>query len=252
MKNRAAFICLITILTGTNIYLAAQNKSDTTPSANKKYEMVEGKKCTEVEVNPQNESETLKLKNNEKYKRAKLDAECIAPYEVEKLQALHKPDSVKVVHLFPSDNCNKFKPDDGKYVSFLSELKEFYRSHKNEFSEPQERFKQLIGSNDNYKCLVVIEIGAEYLERPTDWFNDDGKLNVPFTSQPNPKKKDSYPFTNLGYTCDWHYGDGCRKGLSEFKLFKINAAKKANKFSVLNSCEISKCADSVLDSVENN
>jgi hypothetical protein len=255
MKNRAAFICLITILIGTNIYIVAQNKSDIKPSANKKYVMGKGKHCAEVEVNPLNELENLSLPNKEKYDRAKMDAKCIAPYEVEKLQALPKPDSVQVVHLFSSDKCDEFKPEKSKsnYVVFLSELKEFYQSHKNQFSMPQERLKQLIGSDDTYQCLVVIEIGAEYLERPTDFtFDDDGKLDKPLAPQPNRKKTDNYPDTNLGYTCDWHYGDGCRTGLSEFTWFKIDAAKKANKLKVSKPCEINKCADSVLGSVEKN
>jgi hypothetical protein len=39
---------------------------------------------------------------------------------------------------------------------------------------------------------------------------------------PNPP----YPWTQLGYTCDWFWGNGCEVGVSEFLVWKGAPPKK--------------------------
>lgn len=54
-------------------------------------------------------------------------------------------------------------------------------------------------------------------------------INSPIKNESYDKK---YPFTNLGYTCDWYYGDGCRKGLNEFFI------KEKNNSTIKKTCTI--------------
>ncbi len=237
------------LLVALTVVIASLNTSEQTISKEKKY-ILENNKCIEVEILTENEAKNKQLPNKEKYEKAKSDAQCIAPYEVLELQPLYKSETVKIVHLYSKNKCQKYKPQNGEYFGSLNELQEFYKNDKSQFSIVQDRLNQLIGSNDDNNCLAVIELEAKYLYRPTSIFSfdDTGKPSSTIDFQPNNKKEDGYPFTNLGYACDWYYGDGCRRGLSEFILQDIEKAIIEKKMKVLNACKVNDCAVSIMNS----
>jgi hypothetical protein len=123
---------------------------------------------------------------------------------------------VYVVHLSES-SCNKFKNED-LWVTLLSELQDVYKSKPAEFGQLENRLKKLIGlkEKDTYRCLTILQTSFDSLEQPS-------------------KGEPDYPFTKLGFTCDWYYGDGCRYGLREFTLKK--KAEKIISYEI-NNCSI--------------
>jgi hypothetical protein len=116
--------------------------------------------------------------------------------------------------------CGSFDNKKGLWVTLLSELQSVYQEKPLEFGQTENRLKKLIGlkENETYHCLIVLEASSDSLEVP--------------------QKGDSgYPFTGLGFTCDWYYGDGCRYGLSEFTLKK--KAKQIAAYEI-NNCNVEK------------
>ena len=130
-----------------------------------------------------------------------------------------KSDSSPVYVLnLSGSSCNDFKNENGLWVTLLSELQSVYQSKPAEFVQLENRLKKLIGlkENDTYHCLTVLKTSFNLLEQPS-------------------KGTSGYPFTALGFTCDWYYGDGCRYGLREFTLKK--KAEKIISYEI-NNCSI--------------
>ena len=184
-------------------------------------------------------------KLDEKYfKEAMKDAKTIEPNEKEKLKVINASETpVWVIHL-TDDNCDKYqKPENIKYfankddvwVALLSEMQSVFQQKKKagEFGNTENRLKKLLGLKwkPNYKCFVVLKLATNNIFRPTLFFDWQGNQIKTINSIIENKIGD-YPFTNLGYTCDWYYGDGCRYGLTEFKLVKENDS------SIVNACKM--------------
>lgn len=151
-------------------------------------------KCGEIED----------LTNDAKFEKAKKCKKEIDVKYVKPLQILPQTQTKFEVVTISEKKCKDFKNSSVMWVVLLSELQSIYREKILEFGQTENRLKKLIGlSNDTYNCLAVLRVSSEMLRRPIQ--SDD---------DPN------YPFTGLGFTCDWYYGDGCRYGLSEFILIK--------------------------------
>ena len=152
--------------------------------------------------------EEVNLPDSEKLEKAnhslkdKKYIKCLDKSQSKYLKKLpEKAEMIDVVTVTESA-CDRFKSETGLWVTLLSELQEVYQAKTCEFEQSENRLKKLIGLKDKniYQCLVVLKISTDSLEVP--------------------KKSggSGYPFTGLGFTCDWYYGDGCRYGLTEFTL----------------------------------
>ena len=163
-------------------------------------------KCGEIEA----------LTDEAKFEKAKKCKNEITDEFKKPLQLLPQtPAKVEVVNI-SEKNCKDFKNTSGLWVVLLSELQSVYRERISEFGQTENRLKKLIGlGNDTYNCLTVLRISSDSLRSP---IQSDANLN--------------YPFTGLGFTCDWFYGDGCRYGLSEFILIK--KAEVISKYAIDN------------------
>ena len=144
------------------------------------------------------------LNNTDKFEEAK---KCKKHSKIEEgqkpvdISTLSK--KVRVVTL--TETCDKFKIEEGHWVTLFDEMKGFYLKDTDDFRGGgkfiENRLEKLIGVQaDEDKCFVVYDIPKELLRKTN--INDDNVL---------------YPFTNNGFTCDWSFaGIGCRAGLSEF------------------------------------
>ena len=184
-------------------------------------------------------------KLDEKYfKEAMKDAKTIEPNEIKKdLQVLSASETpILVIHL-TENSCDDYKKAENKkhfankddvWVTLFSEMKSVFQDKKmaGELGNVENRLKKLLGLKwkPNYKCFVELKVATNKITRPTPFFDWQGNQVKPTDSVIENKIGD-YPFTNLGYTCDWYYGDGCRYGLTEFKLVKENDS------IIVNACE---------------
>lgn len=176
-------------------------------------------------------SENFKLPDSEKFQKALKDSGSIESSE----RAFLKPlpvlqDKLRVISL-KWNECSAYKSfqDREVWVFLPEELRGFYdsKSKTAEFQNKEDRLRKLLGlkfksdDKDVYKCLIELEVSPNELVRPTFLFNiqeneQKQKDNELFFL--NWWLKGEYPFTALGYTCDWYYGDGCRYGLTEFYI----------------------------------
>jgi hypothetical protein len=162
-----------------------------------------------------------------KYGKALEDASILMPRKKLPLRKVDLTAAALVVASFkgPSKQggCS-YTPDDiagyktrGIWVFMPDELREIIGSRKSEFAaDTGLRMKELLGLNPTYKyeCILVVSIAPTQLVRPSLALSlEDGENTYPFSTWGG-----DFPFTGLGYTCDWYYGDGCRYGMSEFYI----------------------------------
>ncbi len=193
------------------------------------------------------------------FERAKDNAKVIFPAEILPVTAIVKENKDidwvddKVVVVSFREKCSGLKKgshqDLGKddWVTVSPELKRKYEQNKSEFVVNKLlRLKQLIGlaPSDKHKCFVKIAVNPKDLWRPS--FNNSVETDsislIPSKIDADYKEylsyfsswlNNGYPFTALGYTCDWKDGD-CKKGLSEF-VFKPGS--KGDVVEVFNTVE---------------
>ena len=162
-------------------------------------------------------------KLDEKYfKEGMKDARKIEPNELKKdLQVLSASESsILVVHLTENscddykkaENIKYFANKEDVWITLLSEMKSVFQDKKmaGEFGNVKNRLKKLLGLKwkPNYKCFVELKVVTNKITCPTPFFDWRGNQVKSIDSVIENKIGD-YPFTNLGYTCDWYYGDGC-------------------------------------------
>jgi hypothetical protein len=189
----------------------------------------------------QDDSKNTGLSDKQKFEKAIEDAKEIEPDETEKLQRINAMNNtVRVVTAIEAE-CQKFKKDKNSnafsnntvWVSLPAEIRSVFQSRKGEFADMENRLKKLLGLryDNTYRCLIELEVEASKITRPSSLINADGNLLMPIIKAENERYNSKYPFTNLGYTCDWFYGDGCRYGLTEFWIKPGNGTviKKACK-----------------------
>ena len=136
----------------------------------------------------------------------------------------------------------------GTWVVLPQEIKMFYSNNKPEFdTDKAKRLTQLFGFDEGSskaKCFVEIQIETpKYISIGISYpclnGNCIGQINVAAVEETivrpllnlNIDSNNSFfwdrwkdtktIFTGLGYTCDWFYGDGCRKGLTEFDIPRV-------------------------------
>ena len=186
------------------------------------------------------ETENLKLPDNIKFQKALKDASIIKPTEKQFLQKLPKSETIKVISLRGRKNDDKplICSNEGlngtenvnpihKFVALPEELRNVYQTKTIEFLDRKNRLEKLLGLSPDYTydCFVVFEIKPEKLIRPTFAFDWEGNFQNNKYSFFNKWILNDYPFTALGYTCDWYYGDGCRYGLTEFFIDENTGAE---------------------------
>ena len=178
------------------------------------------------------------------FEKARMDAKEILASEIKPVIAINSNNSdidwlnTKVIVVSFREKCSGLKKESqedlGKddWVTVSPELKRKYELNKSEFfANKLLRLKQLIGlaPNDKHKCFVKFAVDPKDLWRPS--FNNSVETAsislIPSKIDADYKEylgyfsgwlNNGYPFTALGYTCDWKDGD-CKKGLNEF-VFK--------------------------------
>jgi hypothetical protein len=196
----------------------------------------------------QDNSANMSLSDEKKFKKAMQDTKEIEPDEIEKLQPINvfeiRISVVTVIENICDDykkaeNVNTFS-EKTVWISLASEIKSTIQKKKGEFVNKENRLKKLLGLRPDrtYRCVIELEVNAEKINRPSSLFNLHGDLLKPINSKiKNEDYDDKYPFTNLGYACDWYYGDGCRFGVTEFII------KKGNKSLIKKACTIDEYVD---------
>lgn len=184
--------------------------------------------------------------NNPEFEKAKINAKEILPYEIKPVIAIRAGNpniewlDGKVVVLSFRRDCSKLEVGSRKdfgysWVTVSPELKKRYEQNKSDFGiDKLRRVRQMLGlkPDNNYQCFVKIAVDPKNLWRPS--FNNSVESDclslIPSKIDDDYKKYldvfkgwlgDEYPFTALGYTCDWKNG-ACDYGLSEF-VFKPQA-----------------------------
>lgn len=181
--------------------------------------------------------------DSKKFELARIDAKEILASEIKPVIAITGDNSEidwldgKVIVVSFREKCSDLKKGNQEFlgkddwVTISPELKRKYEQNKSEFTPNKLlRVKQLIGlhPDNKHKCFVKISVDPKSLWRPS--FNNSVESN---SISLIPSKIDTeyneylgyfrnwlnngYPFTALGYTCDWKNGN-CNYGLSEFVL----------------------------------
>ena len=144
----------------------------------------------------------------------------------------------------------------GIWVVLPQEIKMFYSNNKTEFdTDKAKRLTQLFGFDEGSskaKCFVEIQIETPKFISATISYpcingNCIGQIKIDAEEETIVRpllnlsldstngffwdrwKKDHVPttlFTGLGYTCDWHYEDGCHYGLTEFDIPRVTHGDK--------------------------
>lgn len=182
------------------------------------------------------------LSDKEKYLKALKDTAIIEPHEKEWLQTIDVTQPKIVVLTLKESECSSFVDKDSfkkrdVWMFLPSELRRVYQSKLNEFANREDRLKKLIGLkyDKSYKCLIELEVSSNQLIRPSFFLDIKGDFQKEKEGEESFWQiwaKGLYPFTALGYTCDWYYGDGCRYGLTEFFI------KKGNDSVITKACTI--------------
>jgi hypothetical protein len=178
------------------------------------------------------------------FEKARVDAKEILASEIKPVIAVVANNAAidwinnRVVVISFRENCSGLKvgnqEDLGKddWVTISPELRTKYEQNKGEFTASKSlRVKQLLGlgPKNKHKCFVKMTVDSKSLWRPS--FNnsvEDCVISlIPSKIDEEYKQylgyfqnwlNNGYPFTALGYTCDWKEGK-CNYGLSEF-VFK--------------------------------